>query len=586
MEGKKLGGRYEVISRIGGGGMAVVYKARDILLNRFVAIKILSESLSNDSEFIRRFSREAQAAASLSHPNVVNVYDVGRDGYIHYIVMELVEGPTLKDYVLERGPLPVEEAARIAIQICDGLAHAHDNQIVHRDVKPHNILLHRNGQAKVTDFGIARAASSSTITQQGSVMGSVHYFSPEQARGGQIGEKSDIYSLGVVLYEMLTGELPFDGDSAVSIAIKHLQEEPLDPRQVNPNVPDHMATIILRAMHKDPNMRYTSVRAMMKDLEYALQMGTHQTRNVYTGRIEDAFQEIPLDDDSSTSFHQKNTQQSPIQRPGIRTNNSMNTRKGSHQKVGDQTRARLKILDVPADENKTILQKTMVYLQEELTWWQKLLFGLFTFFVIIFLAFYGFNKILTLFGGAKDSSQPADTGNTVSVSQTVKLPELKNMKKDQAIEKIKELGLEIDQVEKKSDEVKPNHVIRTKPEGGAEVKKGSTVTLYITPKGMKVDNYIGMYEQSSRRQLPRSGNGYKIKMHYCNGGKKGQVYQQHPSAGDYIQEGGTVEVWVGSGNHSCRKQPPKVSVNKISRFVASADSRFHKSADFIFYMLV
>jgi serine/threonine protein kinase len=169
IEGKKLGGRYEIIHRIGGGGMAVVYKAKDLLLNRFVAIKILSESLSNDMEFVRRFSREAQAAASLSHPNIVNVYDVGKDGYTHYIVMELVEGPTLKQYIQERGPLPVEEAVHIAIQICDGLAHAHDNQIVHRDIKPHNILLGSNGRVKVTDFGIARAASSSTITQTGSL---------------------------------------------------------------------------------------------------------------------------------------------------------------------------------------------------------------------------------------------------------------------------------------------------------------------------------------------------------------------------------------------------------------------------------
>ncbi len=234
MEGRKLGGRYEILYRVGGGGMAVVYKAKDLLLNRYVAIKVMNESLSNDTEFIRRFSREAQAAASLSHPNVVNVYDVGREGHIHYIVMEYVEGPTLKEYIQENGPLPPEDAVHIASQICDALAHAHDNQIIHRDIKPHNILLGKNGRVKVTDFGIARAATSSTITQTGSVMGSVHYFSPEQARGGVIGEKSDLYSLGIVMYEMVTGELPFDGDSAIGIALKHLQEPVVAPRELRP----------------------------------------------------------------------------------------------------------------------------------------------------------------------------------------------------------------------------------------------------------------------------------------------------------------------------------------------------------------
>ena len=260
MEGKKLGGRYEVISRVGGGGMAVVYKAKDLLLYRYVAIKVLNESLSNDSEFIRRFSREAQAAASLSHPNVVNVYDVGTEGHTHYIVMEYVEGPTLKEWIQQNGPLPPETVVDIASQICDGLAHAHENQIVHRDIKPHNILLGPGGRAKVTDFGIARAATSSTITQTGSVMGSVHYFSPEQARGGVIGERSDLYSLGVVMYEMVTGRLPFDADSAIAIALKHLQEPVEDPRKYAADLPDSIRNIILKALEKDPEKRFVRQR--------------------------------------------------------------------------------------------------------------------------------------------------------------------------------------------------------------------------------------------------------------------------------------------------------------------------------------
>ncbi|WP_245739858.1 Stk1 family PASTA domain-containing Ser/Thr kinase [Thermoflavimicrobium dichotomicum] len=586
MEGRKLGGRYEVISRIGGGGMAIVYKARDLKLNRYVAIKILSESLSNDSEFIRRFSREAQAAASLSHPNVVNVYDVGRDGYIHYIVMELVEGPTLKQYILDQGPLPVDEAARIAIQICDGLAHAHENQIIHRDIKPHNILLNRHGQAKVTDFGIARAASSSTITQQGSVMGSVHYFSPEQARGGQIGEKSDIYSLGIVLYEMLTGELPFDGDSAVSIAIKHLQEDPVDPRKLNPNIPDHMATIILRAMQKDPNMRYTSVRAMKQDLEYALQLGTSRPATGFGPRIENVFETIPLTgDDSTPSFTQRDD--SPVQRPEIRTNNNDTRRKHSQNTVGEHTQRKLEnqLKGISADQNKTIFQKTMVYIQEKLTWWQKLLFGLFTFAVIIFLAFYGFTKIWGWMGDKNNSSSDGSSQNLSG--DMVTIPDVKGMEKDEAKAELEKLGLKVKSRMKKSDEVKPDSVLKTDPAIGEKVKKGSTVTIFVNIDGVKVGDYRGHFEQSATRPIPKKGNGYDIRIIYCasNGkAKTGQAYAQDPAPGEYIQKGGTVEVWVEPGNGICKKKPPSNSaynLNRIPQLVASADPWLRGSADFI-----
>ncbi|GJM68824.1 hypothetical protein HMSSN036_10400 [Paenibacillus macerans] len=209
MIGHELGGRYQVVERVGGGGMALVYKAQDILLNRYVAIKVLRQQFVNDEEFIRRFRREAQSAASLSHPNIVSVYDVGQEDDVHYIVMEFVEGQNLNEIIKERAPLQVEEAVRIASQIADALDHAHQNQIIHRDIKPHNILIGRNGWVKVTDFGIARAVTSTTITQTGSVVGSVHYFSPEHAKGVATGEKSDLYSLGIVLYQMLTGRLPF-----------------------------------------------------------------------------------------------------------------------------------------------------------------------------------------------------------------------------------------------------------------------------------------------------------------------------------------------------------------------------------------
>jgi serine/threonine-protein kinase len=271
MIGQTLGGRYELLARVGGGGMALVYKARDNLLNRYVAVKVLRQQFMHDEDFIRRFRREAQAAASLSHPNIVSIYDVGQEEDAHYIVMEFVDGPNLNEIIRERAPLQVEEAVKIASQICDALDHAHMNQIIHRDIKPHNILIGLGGRVKVTDFGIARAVTSSTITQTGSVVGSVHYFSPEHAKGVATGEKSDIYSLGIVLYQMLTGRLPFLGESPISVALKHLQEPFERPRAVNPYIPQSVENIILRAMRKNPQERYHSAREMLDDLETCLQ---------------------------------------------------------------------------------------------------------------------------------------------------------------------------------------------------------------------------------------------------------------------------------------------------------------------------
>jgi eukaryotic-like serine/threonine-protein kinase len=271
MIGQTLGGRYELLARVGGGGMALVYKARDNLLNRFVAVKVLRQQFMHDDDFVRRFRREAQAAASLSHPNIVSIYDVGQEEDTHYIVMEYIDGPNLNEIIRERAPLQVEESVRIAGQIADALDHAHHNQIIHRDIKPHNILMGSNGRVKVTDFGIARAVTSSTITQTGSVVGSVHYFSPEHAKGVSTGEKSDIYSLGIVLYQMLTGRLPFLGESPISVALKHLQEPFEEPRKVNPHIPQSVENIILRAMRKNPQERYQSARQMLADLETCLQ---------------------------------------------------------------------------------------------------------------------------------------------------------------------------------------------------------------------------------------------------------------------------------------------------------------------------
>ena len=271
LEGRLLGNRYEIKEKIGNGGMAMVYKAKDQVLNRFVAIKILRDEFTTDEEFIKRFSIEAQSAASITHPNIVSVYDVGNEGNLYYIVMELIKGKTLKEIIIEEGgALPWKWSRNIAIQIAAALETAHGNNIVHRDIKPHNIIITEDGIAKVTDFGIAKAVSNSTITAFGSTIGSVHYFSPEHAKGGYTDSKSDLYSLGVVMYEMLTGKVPFDADTPVSVALKHMQEEPVAPIDINTKIPTSLNDIILKAMRKDPTLRYQSATEMLRDLNRAL----------------------------------------------------------------------------------------------------------------------------------------------------------------------------------------------------------------------------------------------------------------------------------------------------------------------------
>ncbi|MCT4594897.1 MAG: Stk1 family PASTA domain-containing Ser/Thr kinase [Anaeromicrobium sp.] len=269
MIGKVLGDRYELIERIGGGGMALVYKAKCNLLNRYVAVKILRPEFKSDEEFIKSFRQESQSAASLSHHNIVNIYDVGKENDTDYIVMEYVENKTLKQIIKSEGPLNSNRVIKIGKQIALALEHAHGNHIIHRDIKPHNILVTSQDTAKVTDFGIARAVTSSTITNAANVIGSVHYFSPEQARGGYVSEKSDIYSLGIVLYEMATGKLPFEGEKPLSIALKHINEEVQDPRKINKNIPKALADIILKATQREQSKRYENAMELYKDLDKA-----------------------------------------------------------------------------------------------------------------------------------------------------------------------------------------------------------------------------------------------------------------------------------------------------------------------------
>ncbi|OLN22885.1 serine/threonine protein kinase [Domibacillus antri] len=288
--GRRLSGRYKIERTIGGGGMANVYLARDIILDRDVAIKVLRFDFAGEDEFLRRFQREAQAASSLAHPNIVSIYDVGEEDDVNFIVMEYVDGMTLKEYIQHYSPVPYEKVIDIMKQMTAAVAFAHQHSIIHRDIKPHNMLIDHEGTVKMTDFGIAMAMSATSITQTNAVLGSVHYISPEQARGGMATKKSDIYALGIVMYELLTGRLPFSGESAVSIALKHLQSDTPSVKQLYPDVPQSVENIVLHATAKDPFHRYASAEAMEADLSTALE----------DYRIHEAKFTIPVEDDEAT----------------------------------------------------------------------------------------------------------------------------------------------------------------------------------------------------------------------------------------------------------------------------------------------
>ena len=265
MSSKIIAGRYELLEKIGDGGMAVVYKAKCRLLNRYVAVKILKPEFINDAKFLENFRKESHAAASLSHPNIVNVYDVGKEGNINFIVMELVNGQPLSELIKEEAPMDYKRVVELTRQIAAGLSVAHKHNIIHRDVKPHNILITEDGVAKITDFGIAKAVKSATIVDQTAeaIMGSVHYFSPEQARGGYVDEKSDIYSLGIVMYEMLTGQVPFDGENPVNVALKHINEEMVPPSRLVSGIPPRIEQIVMKAASKLPTARFSSADEML-----------------------------------------------------------------------------------------------------------------------------------------------------------------------------------------------------------------------------------------------------------------------------------------------------------------------------------
>ncbi len=446
---KRINDRYQILEIIGGGGMANVYKAHDVILNRTVAVKVLRPQFSEDDEFIRRFRREAQAATSLSHPNVVNIYDVGEEGNLYYIVMEYVDGLTLKQLIQQRGILPLEETVNIMLQILSAIAHAHANHLVHRDIKPHNILISDKGEAKVTDFGIARAMTSATITHTNSLIGSVHYLSPEQARGGMVNEKSDIYSLGIVLYEMVTGKVPFSGDTAVSIAIKHLQTKVPNPRKYNPTIPQSIENIIYKATAKDPFYRYANVKELEADLHTALD----------PKRLNEEKFEIPQDNDDVTKAI-----------PVIKEDDLS-------KKDLEQT----KVIK-PQEENEKQPPK------KQKKWLKITLLSAFLLIGASIIAFMIFLNLLQV--------------------DEVKIPEnLIGMEYEEAYETLTHLDLKVEKELIIHEEIPEGHVVSTNPEVGKFVKVNSSITIFVSEGKEKIEmvDLTRMDKEVARQTLIRLG---------------------------------------------------------------------------------
>lgn len=501
MIGKQIGGRYELLENIGGGGMAIVYKAHDILLNRKVAVKILREQYVHDEDFIRRFRREAQSAASLSHPNVVSIYDVGKEDDIYYIVMEYVAGSNLNEEIRRRAPFQVDEAIRITLQICDALDHAHQNHIIHRDIKPHNILIGRNGRVKVTDFGIARAASSADITQTGSVIGSVHYLSPEHAKGTKQGEKSDIYSLGIVLYQMLTNQLPFSGDSPISVALKHLQEQVEPPRKFNPHIPPNVEAIILKTLQKSPEERYRTAKELLQDLEMAVNGEWNDTKVRFSDNLH-----TPDDIDEQP------TKVMPV--------------------ISDDDEEQTRLMPAIGSAGRTIPSKDNSFDNEEKAEAEEEKSGLSPLHKILIKAAIWLVLIFAFGAGTWYGVQSL---KAIFVVPEVPVPNVVGEHIDAARDRLEEVELLPKVVHEFNDVVEKDHVIRQ--ESDPTLKANSSVTLYVSNGILleKMPDAVGADLSTFIKELERLGvdkERIKITEDYSEDQAPGIVLEQLPVSGE------------------------------------------------------
>lgn len=477
-EGIMLQDRYEILERIGSGGMSEVYKAKCHKLNRLVAIKVLKSEFTSDSGFVSKFKMEAQAAACLSHPNIVNIYDVVDEGDLHYIVMELVEGITLKSYIAKKGRLDIRESIGIAIQVAQGIEAAHEQHIIHRDIKPQNMLISKDGKVKVADFGIARAATSQTVNS--TVIGSVHYISPEQARGGYSDVRSDVYSLGITMYEMVTGKVPFEGENTVTVALAHLEDPIVPPGRLNPQVPASLEKIILKCTEKKPERRYSAVSDVISDLRKVLL----NPKEALTG-----VPEIDEDPMSATK---------PISRRELDMIKGRTERKTDFQMVRNtqENRAdrpeRPEIREYTVSAEKRPVREERRSKDEETSQLERLLtiFGVFAAVIVLAVVLFVISKVGGLFRSPsnKNTDPEVTTEAEDSLSQKeVRMPDLTGDSQETAVEKLEEVDLTMKVILEASDEVEKGYVISQEDEPGSVVLRYSKVIVTISSGSDKID---------------------------------------------------------------------------------------------------
>ena len=508
-----LGDRYEVLEKIGTGGMSDVYRAKCHKLNRFVAVKVLKQEFSENVNFVSKFRTEAQAAAGMMHPNIVNVYDVGEEHGTHYIVMELVEGITLKQYIEKKARLSVKEAISIAIQVSMGIQAAHNNHIIHRDIKPQNIMISKDGKVKVTDFGIAKAVTSNTITSN--VMGSVHYTSPEQARGGYSDEKSDIYSLGITMFEMLTGRVPFNGETTVAIAIKHIQEPMPSPREYIPEIPISVEQIVFKCTQKSPDRRYQSMAEVIDDLKQSLMRPDEDFVKI-ANPDEDAATRMITDRDMQQIKKQskKHDNMDEAIRMRISEEQPKPVKKQRPQNIDEKPRtsSRKEVVEEDEEEDSKMDKITTI-----LAIIAAILFGA----VVILLAgkkmgLFGFgNEAVTEESTIEESivtsevQQVVDTQDSEENENLVEIPDVSGRSYAEAVATLNKEGFKVVKEESESTTVRKGNVISQVPEAGSRAERGSSVTVYVSISAsvgkVKVPNLIGLSEEDAIVVLIESG---------------------------------------------------------------------------------